>query len=128
MFTIFSLFLVPVVCEKKCQVPFSRCVIRNGTQQTCECIGDCHKVSKPVCGSDGVTYDNECLLQKTACEKNKEIKVVNNGSCQGMLIAPNLSHYHSLQKPIWICHARQKCPFGQPTESTEKKLPIFVHL
>ena len=101
-------------------------------------------MSKPVCGSDGVTYDNECLLQKTACEKNKEIKVVNNGSCQGMLIVPNLSHYLSLQKPtsIWHlctrdlfmsvpssrCHALQKCPFGQPTETTDKKLPIFFSL
>ena len=48
------------------------------------CIQGCPKIIKQVCGSDNVTYDNTCLLGKTACEKNKEITVVENGRCQGM--------------------------------------------
>ena len=36
---------------------------------------------KQVCGSDNVTYDNKCLLEKTACENKKEIKVVKIGRC-----------------------------------------------
>ena len=41
---------------------------------------------KQVCGSDNVTYDNKCLLEKTACEKNKEIKVVKHGRCRGIYL------------------------------------------
>ena len=41
---------------------------------------------KQVCGTDNVTYNNECLLKKTACEKNTEIKIEKNGICAGIFI------------------------------------------
>ena len=47
------------------------------------CIQGCPKV-KQVCGSDNVTYDNKCLLEKRACEMKEEIKVAKNGSCECM--------------------------------------------
>ena len=54
------------------------------------CVQGCSKVIKQVCGSDNVTYDNKCLLEKTACEKDKVITVVKNGKCEGMLLFLNL--------------------------------------
>ena len=79
-----SAFLEAVTCKKECLAPYSRCVIRHGTEEICECIQECPKGIKHVCGSDKVTYNNKCLLEKAACENNKLIKVVTTGRCQGM--------------------------------------------
>ncbi|RMX61254.1 hypothetical protein pdam_00007371 [Pocillopora damicornis] len=68
-------------CNKKCSSPFSRCVKHKGNEEKCECIQECPKAVKQVCASDNVTYDNECLLKKTACEKEEELTLVKNGAC-----------------------------------------------
>ena len=71
-------------CKKRCHPTFSRCVNSNRSEEECECIQECPKVMKEVCGSDNVTYDNECLLKKAACEKYTEIEIVDKGPCTGM--------------------------------------------
>lgn len=36
---------------------------------------------KQVCGSDGKTYDSECILNYEACKNNKTITIQSEGHC-----------------------------------------------
>ena len=83
IFTEFA-FSEAVTCKRECLAPHTRCVIRQGTEEICLCIPECPKEIKHVCGSDKVTYNNMCLLEKAACENNKVITVVKTGRCQGI--------------------------------------------
>jgi len=60
------------------------------------CIRPCPRIYKPVCGSDGETYDNYCLFNNTKCE-NKGLTVKEHRKCRvpiipgrQMLLAPSL--------------------------------------
>ena len=73
-------------CQKKCTAPYSSCVIHNGSEERCECPQNCPKVMEQVCGSDKVIYNNKCLLEKAACENNKEIAIVETAQCRGISV------------------------------------------
>ena len=47
-----------------------------------KCSQVCPKILKPVCGSDGKTYNNECLLNIVKCESNGKIVKKQDGPCK----------------------------------------------
>ncbi|XP_043970571.1 serine protease inhibitor Kazal-type 1-like isoform X2 [Gambusia affinis] len=44
-------------------------------------IFSCTLTVRPVCGSNGQTYGNECLLCKEMRESNQKISIAKNGHC-----------------------------------------------
>ncbi|XP_051947304.1 agrin-like isoform X2 [Xyrauchen texanus] len=55
------------------------CDIQTGR---CVCPKGCMETRQPVCGSDGVTYDNECKLNVKACTNQLDLRVLAHGECK----------------------------------------------
>ena len=61
-----------VVCKYGARCEAGRCV----------CPTDCPGSSDPVCGTDGRSYDNECLMQARACTADHQLSTAYVGPCQ----------------------------------------------
>ena len=46
------------------------------------CNRKCVRIFKPVCGSDGKTYNNECLLEVAQCRTRSDLRVSKEGACE----------------------------------------------
>ncbi|EEC12873.1 agrin, putative [Ixodes scapularis] len=68
------------------QCPASQvCQLDEQRNPICRCNGACPGDLRPVCGSDGRTYPNECLLRVEACRSHRSIRIIYAGPCsQGL--------------------------------------------
>ena len=89
-FTIISLF--KEICSTyKCPIQGQRCLIDKPTVKPyCKCIQQCPRVDRPVCGSDTATatysrlqtFTSRCAMDREACERQRSIRFLYEGSCQ----------------------------------------------
>ncbi|XP_065817411.1 agrin isoform X6 [Labrus bergylta] len=79
----------PTSCEELICNFGSSCIELNG-QAHCECPSpDCDEKDKTkVCGSDGVTYADQCQLRTIACRQDKDITVQHFGQCTEIISEP----------------------------------------
>ncbi|GAA6223503.1 agrin-like [Lates japonicus] len=72
----------PTSCEELVCSFGATCIEVDG-QAHCECPSpDCDEKNKTkVCGSDGVTYADQCQLRTIACRQDKDITVQHFGQC-----------------------------------------------
>ncbi|OCT63939.1 transmembrane protein with EGF like and two follistatin like domains 2 L homeolog isoform X1 [Xenopus laevis] len=88
--------------------------LRIGDSVTCDCQFKCPHDYIPVCGSNGVTFRNECYLRGAACKQQSEILVVSEGSCiadggSGSGDGVNEGSGETVQKETSTCDI---CQFG----------------
>ncbi|XP_016517471.1 agrin isoform X12 [Poecilia formosa] len=79
----------PTSCEKLLCSYGATCQEENG-QAHCQCPPpDCDLRNKTkVCGSDGVTYADQCQLRTIACRQDKAVTVQHSGQCTESISDP----------------------------------------
>lgn len=61
--------------------PGEACHVDRTGKGRCSCPTPCEKAVRPVCGTNGRTYDNECELLRQSCIDRIRVGVRYNGAC-----------------------------------------------
>ncbi|KAH1022933.1 hypothetical protein HUJ04_012244 [Dendroctonus ponderosae] len=106
------------LCKEKNCTFGSRCVVSSdGRNASCVCPESCpnygdHITSHPVCGSDGIDYENQCQLAQAACKSNSNITVKFQGKCDPCADVkcrePEICQLDSQRIPV--CRCGDTCP------------------
>lgn len=106
------MFLSSHSCISSSDDPCRHTVCRNGAEcrldpasrhATCVCPKRCPVTgnSARLCGSDSVTYNNECEMRRTACLHQTVISVRHMGSCGEFLARIWAARWLSLRNALW---------------------------
>lgn len=87
VFKVFYFYILDPCLKTKCKY-YSVCEALDEDKATCTCQSICSKLYKPICGTDGKTYANECQMKSSSCKQKKTIDVLQQGSC-----GKNLFHF-----------------------------------
>ncbi|KAI4485764.1 hypothetical protein M0804_006253 [Polistes exclamans] len=68
-------------CEKTYCAWGATCVVSENGKALCQCPTNCPSNSAPVCGSDDVTYTNQCHLRQASCQRRKNTRIKHEGAC-----------------------------------------------
>uniref|UniRef100_A0A914VMR4 Agrin n=2 Tax=Plectus sambesii TaxID=2011161 RepID=A0A914VMR4_9BILA len=62
---------------------YAVCVTDGKGNGECQCprVEDCPQLDKPVCGTDGQTYNNLCQLKVSACHSQRFVMSASEGAC-----------------------------------------------
>ena len=93
---------------------------QEGKQHAAGCRSSCPRSegdSASVCGSDGRTYESECLMEAVACREGSRIEKVGDGPCEQKTFYPEVE-----TKRIWRISSRRQD--GQAGEKT-KPCPAY---
>ncbi|XP_026471084.1 agrin-like [Ctenocephalides felis] len=71
----------------QCGYGFTCLVTSDGLSASCHCPERCsnfgdHETSRPLCGSDGLTYDNHCEMLRKSCSTGTLITGKHDGRCE----------------------------------------------
>ena len=53
--------------------------VKNAILTVCPCV--CPKNYDPVCGTDGKTYSNKCVMECESCKQGTYVTVASYGEC-----------------------------------------------
>lgn len=87
----------PTPCSRvKCPF-YGTCRVKEDGTPYCACPISCLDNYRPVCGSDGKSYLNECFLRSNACFLRKRITVVYSGLCSKLVCLLSISFIVDLE-------------------------------
>ncbi|XP_053970989.1 agrin-like isoform X3 [Hylaeus volcanicus] len=113
-------------CEnKKCDY-YAKCESDSAGEAKCVCPSKCESSEKEfeepekVCGSNGKTYANECLLKAASCKSQTEITVSFIGDCE---LCARVKCEHGAYCRAGECVCPEECPKsdGEPVCGSDAK-------